>query len=59
MHTIKNLGLKIDQTKKHIIMKRSLANMKLLNLDCDTILLQCKNNFLIINKKNTYIHTSK
>jgi hypothetical protein len=35
----------MDQTNKRIIMNRSLANMKLLNLDstindCDTILLQ-------------------
>ncbi len=45
-------------------MNRSLANMKLLNLDstindCDTILLQSKNNLLIINKKNTYIHQTR
>ncbi len=45
-------------------MNRSLANMKLLNLDltinnCDSILLQGKNNLLIINKTNKYIHTSK
>ncbi len=42
-------------------MNRSLANMKLLNLDstindCDSTLLQSKNNLLIINKQiHTYI----
>jgi hypothetical protein len=64
MYTIKNKGLKIDQTNKRIIMNRSLANIKLLNLgssinDCVSILLQGKNNLLIINKTNTYIHQNK
>jgi hypothetical protein len=45
-------------------MNRSLVNMELLNLDstindCDSTLLQSKNNLLIINKTNTYIHQNK